>query len=82
MTNGVDHNVIKPTITEGVWITPEMMAAAIAAKGPMLGAWRTCITCMHFSEKTERCAKNGQQRPPARVIAYGCPDYDCDNIPY
>lgn len=78
----LDHNIIKPTLTEPVLLTPEMLSAAIAAKGPMLGAWRTCVTCLHFSELHERCAKHGNQRPPARVIAYGCPDYDNDYVPF
>lgn len=34
----------------------------------------TCLTCTHFTEDTEACGLYGQ-RPPARVIAYGCPSY-------
>lgn len=34
----------------------------------------TCVNCTHFDEPTEVC-KLAQQRPPARVIAHGCPMY-------
>ncbi len=46
------------------------------------GACRSCISCNHFDEKSEIC-KIAQQRPPARVIALGCPSYeDNDEIPF
>lgn len=38
----------------------------------------SCLTCEHFVEANELCIKY-KQRPPARVIAYGCPSWD-DNI--
>lgn len=34
----------------------------------------TCLNCQHFDEPSELCALAGQ-RPPARVIAHGCPMY-------
>jgi hypothetical protein len=34
----------------------------------------TCINCAHFHEQTEIC-ELAQARPPARVIAHGCPSY-------
>jgi hypothetical protein len=36
---------------------------------------RSCLTCQHFDETRELC-KPAQLRPPARVIANGCPKYD------
>lgn len=36
---------------------------------------RSCLSCDHFTETTEQCAKAGM-RPPARTIAQGCPAYD------
>lgn len=39
----------------------------------------TCITCMHFDEGKEHCQLYNA-RPPARVIAFGCPSHDY--IPY
>lgn len=35
---------------------------------------RTCIICQHWNGKAEECAKFNA-RPPATVIAYGCPDF-------
>lgn len=43
---------------------------------------QNCLVCTHFNEQTEFCAKF-QARPPARVIAYACPDFsDNDDIPF
>lgn len=44
---------------------------------------QSCITCVHFAEATEQCAKY-QARPPARTIAFGCDAYDDidDEIPF
>lgn len=36
---------------------------------------KSCLTCGHFVEKTETCSLYNM-RPPARVIAFGCPAYD------
>ena len=35
----------------------------------------SCMTCNNFEEETEHC-RLFQQRPPARVIAYGCEYWD------
>jgi hypothetical protein len=34
----------------------------------------TCMNCHHFDEPSECCAFAGS-RPPARVIAFGCPAF-------
>lgn len=39
-----------------------------------------CLTCEHFDEPAETCTLY-QQRPPARVIAYGCPSWQ-DEMPF
>lgn len=36
--------------------------------------YRSCLTCQHFDEASEVCGLAGG-RPPARVIAMGCPKY-------
>ena len=40
---------------------------------------RTCLDCFNFQESTETCLLAGA-RPPARVLAFGCPQYD--NVPF
>lgn len=36
--------------------------------------WPTCINCDNFNEEEEKC-KLYDQRPPARVIVKGCPQW-------
>lgn len=43
---------------------------------------RSCISCANFDEPKELC-KLYKARPPARIIAYSCPDYvDPFEVPY
>ncbi len=43
---------------------------------------RTCPNCLHFDEAAEVCTfYNPQLRPPARVIAFGCPEFQ-DGVPF
>lgn len=44
--------------------------------------YRTCLNCDNFLEKSELC-KLVYQRPPARVIAFGCDKHDdTEQIPF
>lgn len=44
--------------------------------------YQSCINCENFDEKNELC-KLAKQRPPARVIVFGCPKWeDKDEIPF
>lgn len=44
--------------------------------------YKSCLNCDNFNEQMELC-KLVNQRPPARVIAYGCPKWsDKDEIPF
>lgn len=54
------------------------------AKMPVEGILKSCISCDHFNEPLEQCKISGNQRPPARIIAYGCPKYESidDDIPF
>lgn len=53
-------------------------------EGEIKRALRTCITCNAFDNDNETCNKANNQRPPAKVIAYGCPQYNDfdDEIPF
>ena len=45
--------------------------------------YKSCMNCINFSEQREGCSLANYQRPPARVIAYGCPQWeDIDEIPF
>lgn len=41
----------------------------------------TCVHCVHFVQVGEICAL-ANQRPPARVIAFGCRQFTHDEIPF
>jgi hypothetical protein len=45
----------------------------------------SCVTCKNFNPENEHCGISGPptMRPPAKVIAFGCPAYaDNDDIPF
>lgn len=44
------------------------------------GLIHSCLTCDNFDEKAELCELY-KQRPPARVIAFGCPSWQ-NEIPF
>ena len=44
------------------------------------GLFQSCLNCVHFNEASELCGLVNQ-RPPARVIALGCPQHS-DEIPF
>lgn len=41
---------------------------------------KTCLTCDHFNEPQEQCTLY-KQRPPAKIIAFGCPSY-VNEVPF
>lgn len=42
----------------------------------------TCLECLHFRKADETCQlATPPARPPAEVIAYGCPAYE-DEVPF
>lgn len=55
--------------TERTWLE-----ASISDLIEQARLYRSCLTCQHFDEPTEVCSLAGA-RPPARVIAIGCPKY-------
>lgn len=73
---------IKPTIREDkVYELRDYLVDAMRGYGGEL--LKTCLTCMYFDERNEACKVYANQRPPARVIAYGCKSYFApDEIPF
>lgn len=62
-------------------LTPEQTAAlmlifqrTLQIGAANMGMNRTCLSCAHFQEQTELCAK-WNARPPARVIVESCPEW-------
>lgn len=43
---------------------------------------RCCVNCHNFNNKVEGCRLAKDERPPARVMAYGCPAFIDDCIPF
>lgn len=44
--------------------------------------FQNCLNCLNFREKEEICIL-ANQRPPAKVIVYGCPMYeDKEDVPF
>lgn len=42
----------------------------------------TCVKCLSFDHEKEIC-RVAKSRPPAKIIAYGCPEFESeDTIPY
>lgn len=81
---GVRMSEPRPTMRNTIRLSVEALQKAMETT-PMntKGCWRSCISCDHFNEPEEICKKFGQ-RPPARVIAFGCPAYDDveDSVPF
>ena len=45
--------------------------------------YRNCMNCINFREMQNEVCDLVMQRPPARVIAYGCPKWeDKEDIPF
>jgi hypothetical protein len=41
---------------------------------------KSCLNCINFNEEDETCLL-AKARPPARIIVFGCPQWDAD-IPF
>lgn len=76
-----NQNPIRPRLrSDKVYDIRDHMKACIEAYAEELV--QTCITCTEFNEQSEFCRKYNA-RPPARVIAYGCPSYfNEEEIPF
>jgi len=42
---------------------------------------KCCLTCVQFDQEREVC-RLADQRPPVRVLVYGCASYEWDEIPF
>lgn len=71
---------IKPTFAPNIMASlTSAIKAAITNEYP----FKTCVNCSHFEINAEHCKlTNPRIRPPAIIIAFGCPKYDDDRIPF
>lgn len=72
-------DVLRSTPERERAIASALHVAAKEIAGSVITCMSTCVNCLHFDEHSEVCKKY-QARPPARVIAYGCEDFD--NLPF
>jgi len=89
----IDRSVIRPTAIGGARLSVDFVQKMLDLAPPGLPLVRSCITCEHFAEfacpassigpahNDAFCRKFGMN-PPARVIAYGCPQYENDDVPF
>lgn len=81
----------KPTLRDNA-VGKMVYATKATFEAMHLDAYKTCLTCVNFNEhgnqrqfppvQPETCIRFGG-RPPARIIAYGCPEYfHDDEIPF
>lgn len=60
-----------------------LTAVANAVRDIVYERRRCCVTCTHFNQRDELCMHaRPPARPPARVLAYACPAYESDDIPF
>lgn len=72
----------KPEFRANLPLTMESLNAALEKTGWKHGVWKSCLSCDHFNEGLEQCTLY-KARPPARVIAFGCPSYSDDmDVPF
>lgn len=53
---------------------------AAAVGDAVITGRRTCVHCKHFESTMEQCVL-AAARPPARVIAFGCPSF-AEEVPF
>jgi len=78
-----DNNISKSFREDSNHTLGNMIRCALAlAHAASEEVVKSCLSCEFFNEQAEKCNK-WNARPPARIIAFGCPDYlDKDCIPF
>lgn len=73
---------LRPTIVADANDSIRAATRLLELKGKIGGVTQSCISCTTFAERDELCTR-WNARPPARVIAFGCNDYqDNEDIPF
>jgi len=89
----IDRSVIRPTAIGGARLSVDFVQKMLDLAPPGMPLVRCCITCDKFAEHAIPASSAGPARPaehcsefnakpPARVIAYGCPQYENDDVPF
>ena len=77
--------IIKPKAVLRTHAKYDLQSAVIGAVANVLEnepVYRSCMNCFRFNEHVELC-NLCNMRPPARIIAYGCPKWeDIEDIPF
>lgn len=69
--------ILKPELREDAELdlNGRIASAVRQALKDNIHPFKNCLNCKHFEEKSEMC-NSYHAKPPARVIAYGCPEHD------
>lgn len=58
------------------------LVLGLLQEGAEMSLQKSCLNCCNFEEEKELC-RLAKARPPARVIAYACPNhFDESEIPF
>jgi hypothetical protein len=72
------EHLFRNMVRQGIGLKP----TALFSEQEELGLQASCINCLFFTEQTEIC-KRYNARPPARIIAMSCKDWDDKNdVPF
>lgn len=76
MNTPSQYNMLDPDIARGLDALVNEVAKVVNAKR------RCCLTCEHWNYTKDGCRLANDQVPPPKVVAFGCPAYVEDPIPF
>jgi tRNA A37 methylthiotransferase MiaB len=79
MTNIADSQFYKEELTKRLEAASNGLVNALTQS--VQSVITTCVVCDHWNQVNEVCTLYNNQRPPAKVIAFGCPAF-VNEIPF